>query len=115
MFETKKEKLLPWPRFMKRMALSLLLTSSIVAVALFAGILGYHCIAGLGWVDSLLNASMILTGMGPVDPMKTTSAKVFASAYALFSGVVFLSAMAIVLSPIFHRVLHAFHLDDKSA
>jgi hypothetical protein len=115
MFETKKEKLLSWPKFLKRMALSGLLTSMIVAVALFAGILGYHFLAGLAWIDSLLNASMILTGMGPVDPMTTTSAKLFASAYALFSGVVFLSAMAIVLSPIFHRILHAFHLDDKGA
>jgi hypothetical protein len=113
MFETKKEKLLPWRKFLKRMVLSGLLTSMIVAVALFAGIFGYHFIAGLAWIDSLLNASMILTGMGPVDPMRTTSAKLFASAYALFSGVVFLSAMAIVLSPIFHRILHAFHLDDK--
>jgi hypothetical protein len=75
--------------------------------------MGYHRIAGLGWVDSVLNASMILTGMGPVDPMTTTAAKLFASAYALFSGVVFLSAVGIVLSPIFHRILHAFHLDDN--
>src|SRR5277367_5518874 len=115
MFETKKEKLLPWPRFMKRMALSGLLTYAIVSVALFAGVLGYHSIAGLGWIDSVLNASMILTGMGPVDPMTTTRAKLFASAYALFSGVVFLSAVAIVLSPVFHRILHAFHIDDKGA
>src|SRR5580698_465931 len=113
MFEKKGEKLLPWPRFLKRMALSALLAAAIVSVALYAGVLGYHLIAGLGWVDSVLNASMILTGMGPVDPMTTTSAKLFASAYALFSGVVFLSAVGIVLSPIFHRILHSFHLDDK--
>jgi hypothetical protein len=100
------------PRFLKRMAISGLLASAIVSVALFAGIMGYHAIAGLRWIDSLLNASMILTGMGPVDPMTTTPAKLFASAYALFSGVVFLSAVGIVLAPIFHRILHAFHLDD---
>jgi hypothetical protein len=114
MFEKKGEKLLPWPRFLKRMALSALLASAIVSVALYAGILGYHSIAGLGWIDSVLNASMILTGMGPVDPMTTNSAKLFASGYALFSGVVFLSAVGIVLSPIFHRILHAFHLDDDA-
>jgi hypothetical protein len=94
------------------MALSALLSSGIVAVALLAGILGYHSIASLGWIDALLNASMILTGMGPVDPMKTDSAKIFASAYALFSGVVFLSAVGVVVAPIFHRILHKFHMDD---
>jgi hypothetical protein len=97
------------------MAMSALVGFSVVAVALFAGVVGYHSFAGLGWIDSVLNASMILTGMGPVDPMKTTSAKLFASAYALFSGVVFLSAVGIVLSPVFHRILHAFHLDEKSS
>jgi len=112
MYEKIGEKLLPWPRFFRRMALSSLLAFGIVFTALFAGILGYHSIAALGWVDAILNASMILTGMGPVDPMTTTSAKLFASAYALFSGVVFLSAVGIVLAPIFHRILHKFHLDD---
>jgi len=113
-FERKGDKLLPWPRFLRRMVLSVLLASGVVAVALSAGILGYHGIAGLGWVDSLLNASMILTGMGPVDPMRSDSAKVFASAYALFSGVVFLSAMGVVIAPVFHRFLHKFHLDDEN-
>ena len=78
-----------------------------------AGVIGYHFIARLSWIDAVLNASMILTGMGPVDPMTSTAAKLFASGYALFSGVVFLSAMGIVLSPIFHRVLHVFHLDEE--
>jgi hypothetical protein len=111
MFERKSEKLLPWPRFLRRMVLWSLMAYAIVSAALLAGVLGYHSIAHLGWIDSILNASMILTGMGPVDPMTTTAAKLFASAYALFSGVVFLSAMGIFLSPIFHRVLHAFHMD----
>ena len=112
MYEKKGQKLLPWPKFFRRMTFSALLASGIVAGALLAGILGYHAIASLGWIDSLLNASMILTGMGPVDPMKTDSAKIFASAYALFSGVVFLSAVGVVVAPIFHRILHKFHMDD---
>lgn len=95
------------------MALSLLLTIGIVATALTIGILGYHYIARLSWIDALLNASMILTGMGPVATLSDTSSKLFASAYALFSGVVLLSAVGIVLSPIFHRILHKFHLDDE--
>ncbi|MEY2410893.1 MAG: hypothetical protein QOF48_3563 [Verrucomicrobiota bacterium] len=82
-------------------------------VALTAGILGYHYVARYLWVDALLNASMILTGMGQVGALETVNAKLFASAYALFSGVVFVSAMTITISPIFHRVLHQFHLDDE--
>jgi hypothetical protein len=97
------------------MGLSLLMTTGIVAVALLGGMVGYHQVAGLSWIDSLLNASMILTGMGPVDPMKDTASKLFASGYALFSGVVFLSAVSIVLAPIFHRVVHAFHIDDDGS
>jgi hypothetical protein len=81
-------------------------------VALLAGTIGYHFLAELRWVDAKLNAAMILTGMGPVDPMRTTAAKLFASGYALFSGVVFLTSVAIVLAPVFHRVVHKFHLDD---
>jgi hypothetical protein len=95
------------------MALSFLLALGIVAVALGIGVLGYHYIAQLAWIDAVLNASMILTGMGPVDPMKDTPSKLFASAYALFSGVVFLSAVSIVLAPVFHRILHHFHLDEE--
>jgi len=112
MYEKIGEKLLPWPGFLRRMALSFGITVLIVFFALGAGVLGYHVIAGLPWVDALLNAAMILTGMGPVDPMKDTAAKLFATAYALFSGVVFLSAVGIVLAPVFHRVVHAFHIDD---
>jgi hypothetical protein len=112
MFERKTEKLLPFPRFLGRVTLSFALAAGIVGIALAIGIVGYHAIARLGWIDAILNASMILTGMGPVATMNTNAAKLFASAYALFSGVVFLSAMGIVLSPMFHRVLHVFHLDD---
>ena len=89
------------------------MASSLIGVSLALGILGYHCIAGLGWVDSLLNASMILGGMGPVNPLNTDGAKIFASAYALFSGVVFIMATGVLLSPIFHHVLYKFHLERK--
>ena len=113
MFERKSEKLLPLPLFLGRVALSFGVAAAIVGIALAVGILGYHFIAKLGWIDAILNASMILTGMGPVASMNDTASKLFASAYALFSGVVFLTAMGIVLSPMFHRVLHIFHLDDQ--
>jgi hypothetical protein len=113
MFERKTEKVVPLPTFLKRMAMSLVLALIVLCFALTIGVLGYHTIAGLRWVDAVLNASMILTGMGPIDPMTTTTSKLFASGYALFSGVVFLSSIGFVLSPVFHRILHKFHLDDE--
>ena len=76
------------------------------------GILGYHFIGHLNWLDSFYNASMILTGMGPVDVMKTEAAKLFASFYALFSGIIFLSTVAIFFSPFAHRLMHLLHVED---
>ena len=82
-----------------------------MAGSLALGMLGYHLVAGLSWIDALVNASMILTGMGPVDEMSTVGAKLFASFYALFSGVAFLTIVAVLLAPAVHRFLHRFHLD----
>lgn len=113
MFEQKSEKLLPFPRFAVRVLYSLLVAFGIVVAALALGTLGYRFIAKLAWIDALLNAAMILTGMGPVAVMQTTAAKLFASAYALFSGVVFLSSVGLVFAPVFHRILHRFHLDES--
>jgi hypothetical protein len=110
-FERREEKLLPFPRFIRRMVETCILAATVVSIALAVGLLGYHFIGRLNWIDSLLNASMILTGMGPVNPMTSAAAKVFASVYALFSGVVFLSSVGFILSPIFHRMMHKFHLD----
>jgi hypothetical protein len=87
--------------------------SALIGVSLCLGIVGYHVIAGFTWVDSLLNAAMILTGMGPVGVLPSDAAKIFASGYALFSGVTFISATGILLAPMFHRVLHRFHLEEK--
>ena len=71
----------------------------------------FHITANLGWVDAFLNASMILTGMGPVDKLETETAKVFASLYAIFSGVAFLTFCGVLFTPIYHRFIHKFHLD----
>lgn len=114
MYERKGDKLLPFPRFLGRVGFSLLLALGLATVALLLGTLGYHYVAELGWIDAELNAAMILTGMGPVDPMRSTASKIFASVYALFGGIVFLTSVGIVLSPVFHRVVHRFHLDDDS-
>ena len=85
-----------------------------IAVALFIGISGYHWIAGFRWLDSLLEASMILGGMGPVNPLTSDGAKLFASLYALFSGLIFIGVMGVILTPLAHRMMHKFHLDDDS-
>ena len=96
-------------RFLRALGLS----GALIAFSLSLGVLGYHFIAGFNWVDSLLNGAMILTGMGPVGSLNSDAAKLFASAYALFSGLVFITATGILLTPIFHRVLHRFHVEER--
>jgi hypothetical protein len=113
MFERKHEKLAPVSVFVRRMVASVAMAGILIAVALLIGITGYHWIAGFDWVDSLLEASMILGGMGPVNPLATPGAKIFASGYALFSGLVFIAVMGIVLVPVTHRMLHQFHIDEE--
>lgn len=83
----------------------------VIGFSLAIGILGYHYLAGFSWVDSLLNASMILAGMGPVDTLQTLTGKIFASFYALFSGIGFLASMGILMAPVVHRLFHRFHLE----
>ena len=83
-----------------------------IAVALGIGIIGYHFLGGLSWVDSTQNAAMILGGMGPVDPLHSDSAKLFAAFYALFSGLFFIALMGFVLAPFAHRMLHRFHWEE---
>ena len=115
MYERKHQKIAPSSVFMRRMVVHILMAGLLSAVVLFIGVAGYHWIAGLGWVDSLLEASMILGGMGPVNPVTTTGAKIFASGYALFSGLVFIALIGIVLAPAVHRMLHKFHADEREA
>lgn len=112
-FEKRHQPLLTFERFVIRMVRYALVSAAIIFASLLIGVLGYRHFAGLGWVDSILNASFILTGMGPVDPMRTNGAKLFAAAYALFSGVIFLSAAAVLLSPVAHRVLHFCHVEER--
>ena len=97
--------------FMRRMLESVLLFVGFIAVSLGIGAAGYHLTEGLHWLDATLNAAMILTGMGPLDAMKTDGGKRFAIAYSIYSGVAFLSSVAVLLAPVVHRFLHRFHLD----
>ncbi len=113
MYEHRTEPLLPRRKFLRRLAMHGLAAAGVVAVSLTLGILGYHFLAGLSWIDALLNASMILTGEGPVDAMRSGVAKLFASLYALFSGVIFLAIASILVVPVAHRLLHKLHLEGK--
>jgi hypothetical protein len=108
--ERQHEPLLPRQQFLVRLLRYLAIAAGIVAGSLSIGILGYRWLGELAWIDALLNASFILTGMGPVDPLKTVSGKLFASAYAIFSGIAFLSTIGVMLTPVVHRFLHRFHL-----
>jgi len=112
-FEHHNKPLLPRKQFIVRVARFTGFSSLLIFFSLGIGILGYHFLDGLCWLDALVNASMILTGMGPVDPLKNDAAKWFASFYAIFSGVAFLSIVAVFLSPLVHRFLHKHHLDES--
>jgi hypothetical protein len=111
MFEHKRSPLLSQAAFLIRVGWSVAATAGIVAFSLLMGSAGYHYLGELPWIDALLNASMILAGMGPVDPIKSSAAKLFASFYALYSGIAFLSIIAILMAPLLHRFLHKFHLE----
>ena len=113
MYERRHQRLLPIHVFVKRLAACAALALSIMAFSLTIGAIGYHRLAGLGWVDAVYNASMILGGMGPVNELQTDAAKLFASAYALYSGLVLIATIGLALTPIIHRFLHRFHLDDN--
>lgn len=111
-YESRADTVAPRSIFLKRIFGSLLIAVGIIAAGLVIGILGYHFIAGLNWIDSLLEASMILGGMGPVKELHDDASKIFASVYALFSGLVVLALMGIMLAPVMHRVMHKFHVDE---
>ena len=111
-YEHKTQPVVPLSTFIYRLARSGAIAAGIIFGGLGIGILGYHYSEGLPWLDALLNASMILSGMGPVNNPSSAVGKWFASAYALFSGVVFLTVAAVLFGPVVHRFLHRFHLSN---
>ena len=114
MYEHHKQPLAKPSIFAKRLALNGIIGLALLIFSLGLGMFGYHFLENLSWIDSLLNASMILGGMGPVAPLQTVAGKIFASFYALYSGVVLLASVGILATPIFHRFMHRFHLaEDK--
>ncbi len=114
MFEHRSQPLLPRREYFRRLAWHSLIAAALLAGGLFVGMGGYHFIEGQGWIDAFANAAMILSGMGPLDPIKTAAGRLFAGAYAIFSGVAFLTTVAVLIAPMVHRFLHRFHLESKS-
>jgi hypothetical protein len=115
-FEHRHEPLISTQEFARRMVNNGVIGLAVLAAALMIGILGYRVCEGMPWIDATLNASMILGGMGPVDLLHSNGAKLFASFYAIFSGVVFLAVFGILAAPVYHRIMHRFHLEagDKA-
>ncbi len=112
-YEHHSQPLLPRRQYLLRLGWHSLIALSIITGSLLIGVLGYHLTENLSWLDSLLNASMILGGMGPVNEIHTIAGKIFASFYALFSGMIFLATAGILIAPIAHRLLHRLHMDEE--
>jgi hypothetical protein len=104
--------LLPRRVFYRRMAMNFAIGAVVIFVSLSGGMLGYHHFENMSWVDSFVNASMILSGMGPVGTLQTDGGKIFAGCYALYSGLALVAALGIIFAPVIHRFLHKFHLED---
>jgi xanthine/uracil permease len=113
--KTTAKGLVPQRVYRKHMLQSMGLAGIVICVSLAIGIVGYHVFGGLPWVDALVNASMILGGMGPVDPITRTDGKWFESIYALYSGVALLTSVGVLFAPALHKFLHRFHLETQEA
>ncbi len=113
LFGKPNPKLLPRKEFIRRLGWSVAAGGVLIAISLTLGMLGYHVFCELGWVDSFLNASMILSGMGPVSEINTTAGKLFAGAYAIYCGVALIGTTGVIMAPVIHRALHKFHLEDS--
>ena len=115
MFEHTRQPLLPRAAFYRRLAISLALGLSALSISLFAGMLGFHAIEGLSWIDSFLNAAMLLGGMGPLEHERGTGGKLFEGLYALYCGLAVISVAGVISAPIVHRFLHKLHLEQKDS
>ena len=114
-FERKHEPLLSPAAFAGRMLRSAAVALGLTGGSLALGMAGFRYVVGVGWADAFLNASMLLSGMGPVTTPTTLPGKLFAGSYALFSGVMFVAVAGVIVAPLAHRLLHWFHRHDASA
>ncbi|WP_460713446.1 hypothetical protein [Lysobacter terrae] len=113
-FEHRAQPVIPLRQFIVRLAYSSIIAIALIAVSLFIGMIGYHTLEDLRWIDAFLNASMLLGGMGPVDVPVTAGGKLFAGLYALYCGLAVIFAAGVILAPVAHRILHRFHMEGRS-
>lgn len=113
MYESRHQKPISFHKFVYRLINHIFIAFLVVMFSLGIGMIGFHMLVHLSWIDSFINASMLLSGMGPVDIPKTYSGKLFAGLYALYSGIIFLVVIGIITAPIIHRLLHKFHWEEK--
>jgi hypothetical protein len=113
-YETKRQPLLNRRAFARRMARNFGAASLLIGISLLLGMMGYHWLEGMAWIDAFANAAMILSGMGPLAPLQTWGGKLFAGFYALYSGLVLIVAAGIVFAPVLHRLLHSFHVETEA-
>ena len=114
MFEHRKDRLLPRREFVLRLGWSVAAGGALILFSLSVGMLGYHFLGGLPWIDAFLDAAMILSGMGPVSPLRNDAVKLFAGCYAIYCGITLIATTGVILAPVIHRSLHKFHLEwDK--
>lgn len=112
-YERARQRLAPTSVFIGRVLTNLLVVLVLVAGSLAVGMWGYHTLEGEPWIDAFADAAMILSGMGPLNPLTTDQAKLFAGAYALYSGLFLVAAAGLILSPVLHRILHRMHAADE--
>ena len=115
MFEKRSHPLASREVFSRRLLRSALLALATIVIALAIGMTGYMGFESMGVIDAFANAAMILSGMGPLTPLLTDGGKIFAGLYAIFSGLLIFGVAGLILAPVFHRILHSFHVDDDDA
>lgn len=113
--ETRFQPLAPTPVFLWRLVWSSIAGLAFIAASLAIGMAGYHGYEGLPWIDAFLNASMLLSGMGPLEQPQTHGGKLFAGFYALYSGLAVIVVAGIIFGPVIHRFLHRFHVDEDDS
>jgi hypothetical protein len=111
-YESKHQPLLSRQAFARRLARNFAAAMVLIGVSLIGGMIGYHYLEGMTWIDAFANASMILSGMGPLGTLQTWDGKLFAGLYALYSGLTLVLATGVIFAPVVHRMLHRFHLED---
>ncbi|MFI4931134.1 MAG: hypothetical protein ACHP83_12895 [Burkholderiales bacterium] len=113
MYESKKQPPLASRNFAQRLLVHLAIAVLVMVASLAIGMVGYHVLEQLPWIDAFLNAAMLLGGMGPVNAPVSAAGKLFAGCYALYAGLVFIITAGLMFTPVLHRLMHRFHWDDK--